>query len=167
MPDLLVRLYDLPVLDSEARVRAAGVTIRRALPPETLLVKRWVGEHFNEGWVSEVGMSLSHLPPTVWIAVRDNAVLGFACHDATAKGFFGPTGVAEAERGQGIGEALLIATLRGMRDAGYGYAVIGGAGPVGFYQKRLDAMVIPKSVPGIYAGMLEDETIAGPRLKQK
>ncbi|HEV7291263.1 MAG TPA: GNAT family N-acetyltransferase, partial [Devosia sp.] len=43
------------------------------------------------------------------------------------------------------------------REAGYGYAVIGGAGPVEFYQKRLDAMVIPNSVPGIYAGLLKGD----------
>ena len=65
---------------------------------------------------------------TVWIATRGEALLGFACHDATAKGFFGPTAVAEAERGKGIGEALLFATLRGMREAGYAYAIIGGVG---------------------------------------
>ena len=57
-------------------------------------------------------------------------------------------------RGQGVGEALLFATLRGMREAGYAYAVIGDPGPVEFYQKRLDAMLIPKSSPGIYRGML-------------
>lgn len=161
MPDLLVRLYDLPVLDSEARVAAAGVSIRRALPPEGHLVKAWVGQHFNAGWVSECTTALAQLPPTLWLALRDNAILGFACHDATAKGFFGPTGVDESQRGQGIGEALLLATLRGMREAGYGYAVIGGAGPVGFYQRRLDALVVPKSMPGIYAGMLKDPSIQG------
>jgi hypothetical protein len=167
MPDLLVRLYDLPVLESDARVAAAGVVIRRVLPPEAHLVLRWVGTHFNEGWVSEARMALAQLPPTIWIAVRDNAVLGFACHDATAKGFFGPTGVDEAERGRGIGEALLLATLRGMRETGYGYTIIGGAGPVAFYQKRLDAIIIPNSVPGIYAGMLRDESIAGPDESKK
>jgi GNAT superfamily N-acetyltransferase len=154
MGDLLVRLYDLPDIASEAKVKAAGVTVRRALPPERHVVTAWVGKHFSPFWVSEVEAAMSHLPVTCWIAHKDNQLLGFACHDATAKGFFGPTGVDEAARGQGIGEALLIATLRGMREAGYGYAVIGGAGPVEFYQKRLDAMVIPNSEPGIYAGML-------------
>jgi predicted GNAT family acetyltransferase len=48
--------------------------------------------------------------------------------DATMKGFFGPTGVDEAQRGKGIGEALLIATLKGMREAGHAYGVIGGPG---------------------------------------
>ena len=154
MGDLLVRLYDLPDIASEAKVQAAGVTVRRALPPERHVVTAWVGQHFSPFWVSEVEAAMSHLPVTCWIAHKDNQLLGFACHDATAKGFFGPTGVDEAARGQGIGEALLIATLRGMREAGYAYGVIGGAGPVEFYQKRLDAMPIPKSEPGIYKGML-------------
>ena len=127
MGDLLVRLYDLPDIASEAKVKAAGVTVRRALPPERHVVTAWVGKHFSPFWVSEVEAAMSHLPVTCWIAVRDNQLLGFACHDATAKGFFGPTGVDEAARGQGIGEALLIATLRGMREAGYGYGFIGGA----------------------------------------
>lgn len=154
MGDLLVRLYDLPDIASEAKVKAAGITVRRALPPERHVVTAWVGKHFSPFWVSEVEAAMSHLPVTCWVAIRDNQLLGFACHDATAKGFFGPTGVDAAARGQGIGEALLIATLRGMREAGYAYGVIGGAGPVEFYQKRLDAMVIPKSEPGIYREML-------------
>ena len=157
MPDLLVRLYDLPVLDSEARVAAAGIVVRRALPAEGLVVERWVGEHFNETWVSECTATMSRQPPTAWLAVRAEALLGFACYDASAKGFFGPTGVDDRHRGQGIGEALMMATLRAMRADGYGYAVIGDAGPVGFYQRRLDVMVIPNSTPGIYAGMLRGE----------
>ena len=154
MPDLLVRLYDLPEDPAAAKVAAAGVTVRRALPPERHVVLDWVRTHFSEGWVSEAALGLSQMPVTVWIATRGNDLLGFACHDTTARGFFGPTGVAETARGQGIGEALLFATLRGMREAGYGYAVIGDPGPVAFYRKRLDAMEIPGSEPGVYRGML-------------
>jgi GNAT superfamily N-acetyltransferase len=152
--DLLVRLYDLPPFESEARVAAAGVEVRRALPPERALVLDWIGRHFYQPWVSEAALALSSHPVTCWIAVKDEKLLGFACHDATAKGFFGPTGVDAEVRGQGIGEALLIATLRGMREAGYGYAVIGAPGPVAFYKRRLDAIEIPGSDPGIYRGML-------------
>ncbi|MDB5538683.1 MAG: hypothetical protein JWQ89_410 [Devosia sp.] len=154
MGDLLVRLYDLPEMAAEARVIAAGITLRRALPPERHVVTAWVRHHFGEDWVSEVKMAMSQQPVTCWLAVRDGELLGFACHDATAKGFFGPTGVAETARGRGIGEALLITTLRGMREAGYAYAVIGDPGPVEFYQKRLDALLIPGSSPGLYKGML-------------
>lgn len=152
--DLLVRLYDLPDTASEAKVAAAGIVIRRALPPERRLVTAWIAGHFGQMWAAEAEMALGQQPVTTWLAVRDGTLLGFACHDATAKGFFGPTGVDEAARGQGIGEALLLATLRGMREAGYGYAVIGDPGPVEFYQKRLDALLIPKSSPGVYKGML-------------
>lgn len=154
MPDLLVRLYDLPEFAAEQRVRDAGIAVRRALPPERYLILDWIRRHFQELWAGEAALALSQQPLTLWVAVRDGMLLGFACHDATAKGFFGPTGVDAAERGRGIGEALLIATLKGMREAGYAYAVIGDPGPVAFYRKRLDALEIPGSDPGIYRGML-------------
>ena len=156
MADLLVRLYDLPVFEAEAKVMAAGIVVRRALPPEAHVILDWISRHFSAPWRSEASLALTQQPPSLYVAVRGNALLGFACFDTSAKGFFGPTGVDEAERGKGIGEALLIMTLRGMREAGYGYAVIGDPGPVAFYQKRLDALEIPKSKPGVYAGMLRN-----------
>ncbi len=156
MADLLVRLYDLPVFAATDRVQAAGISIRRALPPERHIVLEWIGRAFSKHWVSEAALGLSQQPTTVYLALRAGALLGFACYDTTAKGFFGPTGVDEAARGQGIGEALLGATLRGMREAGYAYAVIGDPGPVAFYRRHLDALEIPGSRPGLYAGMLTD-----------
>jgi GNAT superfamily N-acetyltransferase len=152
--DLLVRLYDLPESPAMARVAAAGIDIRRALPPERHMIVEWILQRFSPYWAGEAEIALSQLPTTIWLAVKDRQLLGFACHDASAKGFFGPTGVDESTRGQGVGEALLFATLAGMREAGYGYAVIGDPGPVEFYQKRLDVMPIPGSTPGIYRGML-------------
>jgi GNAT superfamily N-acetyltransferase len=154
MADLLVRLYDLPVFEAEARTAAAGIAIRRALPPERHAVLDWIGARFSPHWVSEAALGLSQQPPTILLALEAGRIAGFACYDTTAKGFFGPTGVDEAARGQGIGETLLIVTLRAMREAGYAYAVIGDPGPVAFYRRRLDAMEIPGSTPGIYAGML-------------
>ncbi len=157
MTDLLVRLYDLPVFESEQKVRDAGVTVRRAISPERHIILHWIGRHFGDAWVSEAALGMSQQPTTVFIATRGQELLGFACYDTTAKGFFGPTGVDEAARGGGIGEALLIVTLRAMREAGYAYGVIGDPGPVGFYTRRLDALEIPKSKPGHYGGMLYRE----------
>ncbi len=155
MPDLLVRLYDLPEVPPSPALAAEGIVVRRAIPPERHAVTAWITATFGvPPWVSECETAFSSLPVTVWIATRGETLLGFACHDATARGFFGPTAVAEAERGKGIGEALLFATLRGMREAGYAYAIIGGVGPVDFYRKHLDVLVIPGSDPGIYRGML-------------
>jgi predicted N-acetyltransferase YhbS len=157
LSDLLVRLYDLPATDAAAKVAAAGIEVRRALPPERHIVLDWIGARFGAHWVSEAALGLSQQPTTTLVAVRGEQLLGFACYDTTARGFFGPTGVDTAARGGGIGEALLFATLRAMREAGYAYAVIGDPGPVEFYRKRLDALEIPKSKPGIYAGMLRGQ----------
>lgn len=161
MTDLLVRLYDLPQFESEARVRDSGVVVRRAISPERHIILDWIGANFGQAWVSEAALGLSQQPSTVFIAVRGQELLGFACYDTTAKGFFGPTGVQENARGLGIGEALLIVTLRGMREAGYAYGVIGDPGPVAFYTRRLDALEIPKSKPGHYSGMLYRPTESG------
>jgi len=114
----------------------------------------WVPRHFGDPWQSEVAVGFAQAPITVLVAAKNSNLLGFACYDTTVKGFFGPIGVDEAERGHGIGEALLIATLKSMREAGYDYAVIGDPGPVAFYKNRLDVMDIPGSDPGIYAGLL-------------
>lgn len=157
MSDLLIRLYDLPRFDSEASVAAAGISIRRAIAPERHLILDWVRTHFSEGWASECAVAIGHVPSTLLIAVRGQELLGFACYDATMRGFFGPTAVHEGSRGLGIGEVLLIETLRAMREAGYAYGVIGGAGPVGFYKRRLDALDIPGSEPGIYGTMLRPQ----------
>lgn len=150
--DLLVRLYDLPDYDF-SRVAGQGVTIRRALAPEKLAVCDWVEAHFSRHWRAEVEVGFSHQPIDVWLATDESGLLGFACGDVTAKAFFGPTGVSEGARGRGVGEALLFTTLLDLRAKGYAYAAIGDPGPVDFYKKRLDAMEIPGSKPGIYKGL--------------
>ena len=69
-----------------------------------------------------------------------------------AQGFFGPTGVEQTERGNGIGKALLMESLWGLRELGYVYGIIGGAGPVEFYQRKplersLSPIAIRESTP--------------------
>lgn len=154
--DLLVKLYALePRPDLDARLANAGVTVRRALPPELGLVTDWIKERFSVWWASEATVAFSRQPPSCFVAVKDGKLIGFACYDATARGFFGPTGVDEAARGDGVGHALLLASLLDMRAQGYGYGIIGGAGPVDFYVRSVGAIPIEGSVPGIYAGLLE------------
>lgn len=160
MPDMLVKLYDLPPVEPLLeRLASQGIVVRRALAPEKSQVVRWVQETFGDRWASECDVSFSHRPVGCMIAVHTAAddkkeIVGFGCHDATCKNFFGPTGVKESHRGQGVGKALLLACLHAMREQGYAYAIIGGAGPVDFYAKAVGATVIEGSVPGIYKGML-------------
>nr|WP_316656087.1 GNAT family N-acetyltransferase [uncultured Gellertiella sp.] len=138
-----------------ARMETAGVSIRRALAPEAHFVTDWVREKFNPRWASETAIAMTRQPPTSFVATRDNRLLGFACHETTARGFFGPTGVEEEARGLGIGHALLLASLMDLKSMGYAYAIIGAVGPSSFYEKTVGAVMIPDSAPGIYAGMLQ------------
>jgi GNAT superfamily N-acetyltransferase len=157
MPDMLVKLYNLLSLEPElAAQEAKGIVIRRALPAEKGFVATWVSSQFNAHWHSECEVAFGYLPPTCWIATEAQQIVGFACYDTTAKGFFGPTGVNESMRGRGVGKALLLVCLHAMRWNGYGYAIIGGAGPVDFYRKAVNATVIEDSEPGLYKDMLRE-----------
>ncbi|MCS0787578.1 hypothetical protein NX021_05290 [Cytobacillus firmus] len=62
---------------------------------------------------------------------------GFAAFDVyrNRKGYFGPMGVVKTSRIKGAGNALLHHCLRDMKEIGYEYAIIGGAGPIEFYEK--------------------------------
>ena len=154
--DYLVNLSVLapdPALDQ--RVAKASVTIRRALAPEYELVTGWVRRKFSPGWAGETAVSMMRQPPTCFLATRAEKLVGFACHESIARGFFGPTGVDEAVRGQGIGHALLLASLLDLKTMGYAYAIIGDVGPSEFYERTVGATQIPNSEPGIYAGLLK------------
>jgi GNAT superfamily N-acetyltransferase len=153
--DMLVKLYDLPPSAAVfARLRDSGVTIRRALAPEKHKVLAWVREHFSEGWVSETEVAFARQPVACFIAVKAGRIAGFACHDATCRNFFGPTGVAPDARQGGVGTGLLFACLEAMREQGFGYAIIGGVGPAAYYAKTVGAVPIEGSEPGVYRGLL-------------
>jgi GNAT superfamily N-acetyltransferase len=154
MPDMLVKLYDLPPAGPAlAAALRQGCVIRRALSLDRPATLAWVQSVFP-AWVVEADAAFARLPVTCFIAQRENAIVGFACHDATCRNFFGPTGVAENERGRGIGRALLVATLQAQKEQGYAYAIIGGVGPADYYAKAVGATQIEGSSPGIYAQRL-------------
>jgi hypothetical protein len=156
MPDLLVPLLKLPPLEPDlTALRKQGIVVRRAHSFEITPVRDFILTHFGTGWADEVMPCFSRLPVSLYIAVHDGAVVGFGAYEATRRNFFGPTGVAESERGKGVGKALLLACMWGLYDMGYAYGIIGGAGPVEFYAKVVGATIIPDSVPGIYTDMLK------------
>lgn len=147
MVDVVVPLYRL----SSATSAPQGVTVRRALAYERSRVLSFVGEHFQERWASEVAVGFGGHPLGCFIAIKEGKVCGFACFDCTFRGFFGPMGVSQSERGQGIGEALLRSTLSAMAEVGYAYAIIGGVSDaLEFYQKTVGGQPIDDSDPGPY-----------------
>ena len=153
--DMLVRLYPPDAAALQA-VRDIGTAVlRKPIGPEHGVVGDWVARRFGAGWASEARVALANRPVSLWIVADGVELLGFACYDATARGYVGPIGVAEAARGRGIGAALLRACLRDMRAAGYGYAIVGGVGAPEFFRCVAGAIEIPDSTPGLYAGLLK------------
>lgn len=157
MIDLLVKLCTIePERELIDALAADGVKLKRVLSPDRKKVIDFVRENFSEGWASETEAAFANNPITCYVAVKDKKIVGFACYDATAKGYFGPTGVLDSERGKGIGKALLNQCLLAMWQDGYGYAIIGWTDEaVEFYKKAVNAIVIEDAAPGVYKRMIE------------
>lgn len=151
MPDMLVKLYDLPDLHAQLKkTERLGIRIRWPNSWEKPILLDWVRGSFNPAWAAECETAFTTNPPSCFMAIAEDALIGFAGYDCTRKNFFGPTGVAENTRGRGVGLALLLSCLHAMRDNGYAYAVIGGVGPAEYYSKTVGATLIEGSSPGIY-----------------
>ncbi|MBI4571652.1 MAG: GNAT family N-acetyltransferase [Chloroflexi bacterium] len=151
MPDMLVRLYDLPdAAPYDRRAEEVGITVRRAQPWDRSAVRAFIEEHFSKRWADEAELTFARQPISLFVAAAGEETIGFAAYEVSTRDYFGPTGVREDWRGRGIGAALLFRCLAAMRELGYAYAVIGGVGPAEFYEKVCGAFVIPGSETGIY-----------------
>lgn len=154
MPDMLVRLYDLPdPTPVYERAEATGVLVRRADPWDHARYRRFVEQTFGELWMVEADLAYRQSPISAYLAERAGEIVGFAAYECTRRGFFGPTGVKAEERGRGIGAALLFRCLESMWEMGYAYAIIGGVGPKDYYEKLCRAFVIQGSETGIYGSL--------------
>ncbi len=151
MADMLVRLYALP---EHNKIFKEGYVVRRAAAYEKSVILHWLSQNFSTQWASEADVAFSRQPISCFLALYQERLAGFACYEATCRGYFGPGGVLEGHRGQGLGTRLLLECLRSMKEMGYAYAIIGGVGPKDFYVKTVGAIEIPDSTPGIYTAPL-------------
>ena len=158
MPDLLVNLLNLPGLDPVVQPLAnQGITIRRARTFELSLVRSFIEDNFTRAWADEVSIGFANKPVSVYVATHSGLIVGFAAYECTARGFFGPEGVGDSFTHRGVGKALLLASLWGLRELGYVYGIIGRAGPIEFYTETVGAVPIADSDPGIYVDLLKPE----------
>lgn len=160
MADMLVKLYPLPADPGlEDSLRAKGITIKKALAPDMSKIIAFTEENGHPGWADEIRVCFSNQPVSCYIAVKNKKVIGFGCYEATARGFFGPTLVEDAERCQGVGKALLLACLASLRELGYAYAFIGwpAENAIHFYQQATGGMMIPDEGYGVYSRMIHLE----------
>lgn len=156
MSDYLVKLQNIDFTDTERNALAGiGCTSRRPLAPEKSIVIDWVRKNFSQNWADECEVSFSTRPPSCFIAIHNNEVVGFACFNVVFNGMFGPTGVAASMRGKGLGKALLIRSLTEMRSMGFAYAIIGsGEGAADFYKKTVGAVPIESDDQDIFQNLL-------------
>jgi len=106
----------------------------------------FVEYNFSSEWLQTIKDAFSLIDPAIFIALDQNGeIVGFACFDVykNKKCYFGPMGVSISKRINGIGYSLLHHCLKEMKEIGYEYAIIGGAGPIEFYEKTCKAVVIP------------------------
>lgn len=144
MADLLVNLNDVDYHQAPSFAEE-GIEIFRAIAPDKFRIVEWVKTNSSISAAGECDKCFSNQPVSCFVAARGSKILGYACYHATAPDFFGPTRVAAEEQGKGIGKALLLRCLQAMKEEGYQYAIIGGVGPVSFYEKCANAVMIESS----------------------
>lgn len=138
----------VPLKDYEfPSILTSNINYRKAEQNDAASLKAFVESEFGNGWLDSIenGFLQDNIP--IFIALDDNHINGFACFDVVRKrkGLFGPMGTSLSNRVQGIGYILLHHCLREMQEIGYEYAVIGQAGPLEFYEKACNAVVIPRN----------------------
>jgi GNAT superfamily N-acetyltransferase len=146
MADMLVNLLEIEDYHGIVnRLKEEGIEVFRALAPDKLRIVEWVKENSSRNAAGECDVCFSGRPISCFIAARGSKIIGYACYNATAPDFFGPTKVLDEYQGKGIGKALLLRSLHAMHDEGYQYAIIGGIGPAEFYEKCVGAIMIESS----------------------
>ncbi|HEV7426049.1 MAG TPA: GNAT family N-acetyltransferase [Thermoanaerobaculia bacterium] len=104
----------------------------------------FIEKEFGRIWRFEA----SNAGDNLFFVEVDGNIAGFAAHDANNRGlgFFGPTGVARAHRGRGLGAALLRASLADLQCLGYERAIIPWTDALDFYRKACGATVAAQFV---------------------
>jgi predicted N-acetyltransferase YhbS len=134
------------------RDRGSGVELRRATGADAEALVGFA-RGFSGAWADESARAVHRDRPTAFLALREGRVVGFACHGVYRDGWFGPTGVDPAERGNGLGEALLRLCLDDLAAAGTEVAQISWIGPMAFYHRTVGArcrrvfLTLEKAVP--------------------
>lgn len=120
------------------RAAAAGYTVRRAGPADRAALTEPIALGFSRAWSFEIERALDLPVPAVHIALaEDGELAAFAAHDGNNRGlgWFGPAGTFKPHRQRGLGEALLLACLVDVAEAGLPRCTIAWIGPREFYER--------------------------------
>lgn len=121
-----------------SRAEARGYIVRRSQRSEVESLSAAISIGFGGAWPFEIERALAGDPPGVFVAWRDGRPAAFAAHDGNNQGlgWFGPAGTWPEHRGQGLGEALLVACLLDIA-VHHPVAEIAWIGPREFYERAV------------------------------
>ncbi|MHA2290122.1 MAG: GNAT family N-acetyltransferase [Promethearchaeota archaeon] len=141
----------LDFLKTKPTSKKGGYEYERVQPKDFDETFDFVKLHFPDGtWPEEVKYSFKRNPPTTFIAKNENKeIVGWATHSQFFPGSFGPTGVLESLRGEGIGSELFLWTLWDIKQSGLDRCeimwVVGDT--IKFYSKVVGAYISPIYYP--------------------
>ncbi|MDB5733307.1 MAG: GCN5-related N-acetyltransferase [Variovorax sp.] len=112
---------DLPLQGFEAdderdltRLAAAGIEVRRGRPDDAPAVAVHTKQLWSDVWFRETRAALHRDPPPIFLALRQDRVVGFAVHGLHRSSLYGPIATDPAEQGHGIGRVLSSLCLEDM-----------------------------------------------------
>jgi GNAT superfamily N-acetyltransferase len=121
------------------RAGELGYEVRRARRAERAALSAQIADGFSGAWAFEVDRAIDQDPPAVHVALTRSGgqLVAFAAHDGnnSGLGWFGPAGTLEPHRQHGLGEALLLACLVDVAEAGFDVCTIAWIGPRAFYER--------------------------------
>lgn len=125
--------------EAASRAEDAGYRVRRAAVDDIAELADRIGRTFSTTWAFEVERAVRHRPSGVHIAEQrsSGALAAFAAHDGNNRGlgWFGPAGTFAEHRRKGLGEALLLACLVDVAEAGHEQCTVAWIGPRDFYDR--------------------------------
>lgn len=129
----------LPAPSAQHRAPSAQhpAPVSRANHAEAPKLLQFINDHFGSIWRFEAAKAFERDVPPLFIAWDGGEPVGFAAHEVNNRGlgWFGPTGVAKAQRGRGLGCRLLLASLADLHAIGYARAVIPWTDALPFYER--------------------------------
>jgi mycothiol synthase len=124
-----------------ARIATAGIVVRRAEVSDKVALSEHVGSLWNPTWERETLLGLDKNPPTVFLALRGETIVGFAAHGVYRPSLYGPIATDPAEQGHGIGDVLSRLCLVDMAVNGVATCQIGWVAEdaIPFYSRTVGA----------------------------
>jgi GNAT superfamily N-acetyltransferase len=110
------------VQKKQSELLAEGLQVKPYDPSHTLALLDFAKKEFPGDWVRVVRETMTRIiahgdsPTCLFVAIDKGEIVGFSHYENER---FGPIGVASSQRGRGVGQVLMFATLQAQREAGF------------------------------------------------